>query len=86
MVSDTAPDIEKMRLEAFRQMSPQRKMQLWAQLNEDARAIAMSGLRQRYPNASPAELRRRLAGLLYGEALATAAYGPLPDSSKQQAE
>jgi hypothetical protein len=47
-------------------------------LNRWVRALALNGLRQRHPEAGEAELRRRLAGLLYGEELAEKAYGPLP--------
>ena len=38
---------------------------------------ALSGLRQRHPEASEDELRRRLAGLLIGEDLAVKVYGEL---------
>jgi hypothetical protein len=38
----------------------------------------LSGLRQRYPQATPEELRR-LADLLLGPELAARAYGPLPE-------
>jgi hypothetical protein len=34
------------------------------------RILALSGLRQRYPQATPQELRRRLADLLLGPSLA----------------
>jgi hypothetical protein len=38
------------------------------------RTLALSGLRQRYPQATPQELRRRLADLLLGPSLAAQAY------------
>jgi hypothetical protein len=47
------------------------------QLNQTVRTLALSGLRQRYPEATPQELRRRLADLLLGPDLAARAYGPL---------
>lgn len=47
------------------------------QLNQTVRTLALSGLRQRHPEATPQELRRRLADLLLGPYLAARAYGPL---------
>ncbi len=42
-----------------------------------ARLLALTGLRAQYPQASEAELRRRLAGLLLGEELARKVYGEI---------
>ena len=55
------------------------------QLNQTVRMLVLSGLRQRYPEAAPQELRRRLAGLLLGPDLAARAYGPLGEQSMQEA-
>ncbi len=44
-----------------------------------ARKFALAGLRERFPNADPEELRRRLATLCLGSELATKVYGPEPD-------
>lgn len=46
-------------------------------MNATVRALALVGLRERYPEAGPEALRRRLADLLLGEELAAKAYGPL---------
>jgi hypothetical protein len=75
--SDTHPTIETMQIQFWRQASPTQKMQMLARLNASARAVALSGLRTRYPEANQAELRRRLAGLLLGEELAHKVYGEL---------
>lgn len=66
----------------LRQATPLEKWRMVAELNASVRALALAGLRQRYPHADEAELRRRLAGLLLGEALAERAYGPLPEERK----
>jgi hypothetical protein len=50
-------------------------MQMLAQLNASARMLALAGLRSRYPQASEAELRFKLAGLLLGDELAHKVYG-----------
>ena len=73
---DTRPEAEQVQLELLRQAPPWRKLQLLGQLNQTARTLALSGLRQRYPQATPQELRRRLADLLLGQDLAAQVYGP----------
>lgn len=78
LFSDTHPKIEALQIQLWRRASPTRKMNMLAQLNASARMLALSGLRAQYPQASEAELRRRLAGLLLGEELARKVYGDLP--------
>jgi len=73
--SDTHPKMEALQIELWRQASPTRKMQMLAQLNASARLLAMTGLRSRYPLASEAELRRKMASLLLGDELAQKVYG-----------
>jgi hypothetical protein len=72
---DTHPKMEALQIELWRQASPTRKMNMLAQLNSSARMLALTGLRMQYPQASEAELRRKLADLLLGEELARKAYG-----------
>ena len=78
--SDTHPKMEAFQIELWRQATPTRKMEMLAQLNTSARTLALMGLRSRYPQAREAELRRRLAGLLLGEELASKVYGELSDA------
>ena len=61
---DTHPKMEALQIQLWRQATPLRKMEMLAQLNASARTLALMGLRSRYPQASEAELRRRLAALL----------------------
>jgi hypothetical protein len=75
--SDTYPAMEALQIRLLRKAPPWRKMELLAGLNASAKTLALSGLRRRYPKASPEELRRRLAGLLLGEELARKVYGEL---------
>jgi hypothetical protein len=74
---DTRPEAEQVLLELRRQAPAWRKLELVAQMNETVRLLVLSGLRQRYPLATPQELRRRLADVLLGPELATRVYGPL---------
>jgi len=48
--------------------------------NRMSRNLALAGLRERHPGASPEEIRRRLMGLLLGEELASRIYGHLGES------
>ena len=74
-LSDTHPKMEALQITLFRETPPWRKMEMLVSLNASARELAMAGLRKRYPNAVEAEIHRRLADLLLGEALAQKIYG-----------
>jgi hypothetical protein len=70
---------EALQIALMRDAPAWRKLALVAEMNETVKLLAMSGLRSRYPEAGPAELRRRLADILLGPELAERAYGPLSD-------
>ena len=76
---DTSPEAEAVLIRLLRDAPTWRKLEMVDQLNQAVKLLALTGLRQRYPNESEAQLRRRLAGLLLGEDLACKAYGPPPD-------
>jgi hypothetical protein len=78
LYADTSPEIEAQQIQLWRQASPTEKMNMLAQLNASAKLLALTGLRARYPQATEAELRRRLADLLLGEELARKVYGDIP--------
>ncbi|HRU91619.1 MAG TPA: hypothetical protein P5268_01145 [Candidatus Marinimicrobia bacterium] len=75
LYSDTHPKMEALQIQLLRQASPTRKMNMLAQLNASARMLAMTGLRSQYPQASEAELHRKLADIILGEELARKVYG-----------
>lgn len=77
LFTDTHPKMEALQIQLWRQASPTRKMQMVAQLNASARMLALAGLRSQYPQASEAELRRRLASLILGDELALKVYGEI---------
>ena len=77
LYSDTDPKTEALQIQLWRQASPTRKMHMLAQLNASARLLAWTGLRARFPQASEAELRFKLAVLLLGEELACKVYGEI---------
>jgi len=76
---DTHPKIERLQIERLRQMPPWRKMALMAGMSQTVRTLALVGWRQRNPNDTSAQHRRRLADLLLGPDLAATVYGPLPE-------
>jgi hypothetical protein len=75
-LSDTAPETRRVLVELLRALPPWRKLQLVSDLITAARELIQSGLKQRYPDATEAELRRRLAAALLGPEMAARAYGP----------
>lgn len=77
---DTSPDAERVQLLLLRRAPAWRKMDMVTQLNQTVRTLMLEGLRQRYPNAPPRELQRRLADLLLGAELAARIYGPLAEA------
>ncbi len=77
LYSDTDPKAERVQIELLRRVPAWRKIQMVSQLNETVRTLALSGLRQRHPDASPQALRRLLADLILGESLAEKVYGPI---------
>jgi hypothetical protein len=79
LAQDTSPEAEKVLIRLWRAASPARKLAMVLSANRTARALALTGLRERYPGESEGRLRRRLADLWLGPELAARAYGPLPD-------
>ncbi len=77
LYSDTDPKAERVQIELLRRVPAWRKIQMVSQLNETVRTLALSGLRQRHPDASPQALRRLLADLMLGESLAEKVDGPI---------
>ena len=84
-LTDTSPETERVLFARLRDMPPWRKLEMVAQLNQTARDLALTGLRERHPQAAPEELRRRLADIILGPELAARVYGPLTESEKTHA-
>lgn len=72
---DTTPEAEAVLLALLRTASPARKWAMVGQMNRTVRTLALAGLRQRHPVATDAQLRRYLADIVLGEALAEKVYG-----------
>ena len=76
LAADTPEHVERMQIEGLRQMPAWRKLALVGGLNQAVRRLALSGLRQRHPDDTEMQRRRRLADLLLGPELAAKVYGP----------
>lgn len=83
LARDTDADIEVRQIEAWRRMTPAEKLTLVMQMNAAVRELAMAGVRERYPDASPREQFLRLAQVTLGDELARAAYPELNDLDRQ---
>ena len=81
MNMDTSPEAEAVLFKLLRETPGWRKLEMMEDLNRAARQLALVGLRRRHPEASIEELKRRLAGILLGEALALKVYGPIAEKS-----
>ena len=75
---DTTPEADLVLFKLWRETPAWRKLQIMEGLNRTARQMALMGLKKRFPNASPEELKRHLAAIAIGEELANTVYGPLP--------
>jgi len=78
LAADTQPEAERVLVGLLRDLTPARKMAMVLSANRTARALALTGLRDRHPIETQARLHRRLADLWLGPDLAAKAYGPLP--------
>lgn len=61
LLSDTAPEVERLMYEAYRRMPPARKWQLVAEAYTFARQLHAAGHRMRHPGATPADVNREWA-------------------------
>ena len=72
--SDTHPKMEALQIEFIRRMPAWKKFAIVEGLNETVKTLAMSGLKQRHPNATSQQLQRMLAELMLGTDLASKVY------------
>lgn len=79
---DTSLEIERLQIAGLRQMPAWRKAALMAEMGRTVRVLALAGMRQRFPQETPAQHRRRLADLVLGPELAMQVYGPLLEDTE----
>jgi hypothetical protein len=71
---DTSEEAERVQIERWRNMTPEQKLALVSGMTQMACTLAMAGIGQRYPDASPRERFLRFAMMHLGEEVARAAY------------
>lgn len=84
MHSDTASWAEELQIRFCREAPAWRKLEIVADLTKGMLELAQTGLRDRYPKASPEEIRRLLADMVLGPELAAKVYGPCVDWAKEE--
>lgn len=72
--SDTHPKMEALQIELIRRMPSWKKISIMEGLNETVKGLAISGIKERHPNATPQEIHRMLAELILGAELARKVY------------
>jgi len=72
--SDTHPKMEQMQIELIRRMPSWRKFSVVDGFNETVKLMAIAGIKQRNPNATPKQVHRLLAELILGKDLAPKVY------------
>ena len=79
LAEDTPLDIERRQIDAWRKMSAAQKAALVTSATRAADAMAIAGIRARFPGASAREQFLRLAVLKLGYDLARQAYPEIDD-------
>jgi len=66
--------MEAVQIEFIRRMPSWKKLAMVDDLNETVKTLAMSGIKERHPSATPQEVHRLLADLMLGTELARKVY------------
>lgn len=74
LYSDTHPKMEALQIQLVRRMPAWKKMSIVNDLNETVKTLAISGIKQRHPHATPEQVHRMLADLILGAELARKVY------------
>lgn len=72
---DTHPKMEALHIELIRRMPAWKKIAMVDSLNETVKLLAVSGIKQRHPEATPEQIHRMLADIILGAELAQKVYG-----------
>ncbi len=75
LFADTTREAERVLIDLIRRAPTWRRLEMLNQMALACRELALCGLRQRFPNSTETELRRRLAALLLGSQIAKRVYG-----------
>lgn len=79
---DTTPEARRFYFQKLAELSPGERLALMARSSRMVRQLAEAGLRRDHPDATPAELKIRLAVRLYGRELVEKFLGPVPTDAR----
>lgn len=71
---DTSPDVERVQIEIFRRMSPEKRLQLAVELTNTSRKLLAEGVRLRHPEYDEEMVRLAVIRLILPEELFLAVY------------
>ena len=74
LYADTGSKAEQFQIELIRRMPSWKKLAMVDDLNETIKALAISGIIQRRPHATPEQIHRLLADHMLGSELASRVY------------
>jgi hypothetical protein len=77
--SDTSPAAHEVQTRVYRRMGPATRVALAASMTDEARAVALAGIRARAPGLTDAEARYQLHVAVLGEELAALAWPSMAD-------
>ena len=77
---DTSEEAERLYFELLRKKSVAEKLQMVSEMNATVRTLTMSGLRERFPDATEQQLKIKLAELLHGKEFADVLASRLKDT------
>jgi hypothetical protein len=75
ILNDTSSEAEAVLYQLLRNAPAWRKFKMVGELNTTVKFLARAGVKERYPDATEAEIKRHLADILLGEELAAKVYG-----------
>lgn len=78
-VSDTSPEVERMMIEIWRRATPEQKLQRVLSIGRSVNELTRAFLRVRYPDATPREIKLRLAARNLDRETMIKAFGWDPD-------
>jgi hypothetical protein len=74
LYADTDPKAERLQIDLIRRMPSWKKLAMVDDLNETVKVLAIKGIKQRHPDATPEQIHRLLADLMLGGELASRVY------------
>jgi hypothetical protein len=72
---DTTPDVQAAQIAALRRLGPEKRVGIAASMSEDARRIALDGIRRAHPEYSEREAKLSLFRRLWGNEMFERVWG-----------